>query len=105
MIEAVGYRILVKKDEIETKTAGGIVLAVDEKLERHKVNTGVVVSVGPCAFKAYGPNYTGGPWCKVGDKIIFSRYAGVIVVDPTTSEEYTLLSDDDVAAVIRGNNG
>lgn len=101
MIEALGFRVLVEKDDIETKTAGGIVLAVDEKLERHKVNTGIVKSIGPVAWKAYGPSYSGEPWCSIGDKVIFSRYAGVVVVDPDTAKEYTLLSDDDIAAVVK----
>jgi co-chaperonin GroES (HSP10) len=105
MIKALGFRVLVDKDEPETTTAGGIVLAIDEKLEKHKVNTGTVLSIGPNAFKAYGKDYSGAPWCSVGDKVIFSRYAGVIVVDPDTAKEYTLLNDDDIAAaVVREGN-
>nr|ASN63756.1 co-chaperonin GroES [uncultured virus] len=104
MIKAAGYRVLVKKDELETTTESGIVLAVDEKLEKHKLNTGTVVDVGPNAFKAFSSDYTGEPWCKPGDRVIFSRYAGVIVTDPVDNEEYTLLNDDDISAIIVENS-
>ena len=106
MIQALGYRVLVEKDEVETTTAGGIVLAIDEKLEKHAQNMGTIVNMGPVAFKAFSNNYDGTPWAKPGDRVLFSRYAGVVVVDPDTAREYTLLNDEDIAALItETNNG
>ena len=101
MIKAAGYRVLVKKDEVETTTESGIVLAVDEKLHKHKLNTGVLVDIGPKAWKAYSTDYSGEPWAEVGDKIVFSLYAGFYVTDPEDDEEYLLLNDDDIVAVIQ----
>jgi len=100
VIKAAGYRVLVKKDEVEKETASGIVLVQDDKLQKHKLNTGVVIDVGPKAWKAFSNNYDGEPWAKVGDKVIFSLYAGFYVTDPDDEEEYTLLNDDDIVAVI-----
>ena len=102
MIKALGYRVLVQKDDIETTSKGGIVLAVNEKLEKHAQNIGTVVSIGDKAYKAFSSDYTGEPWVQVGDRVIFSRYAGVIVTDPDTAVEYTLLNDEDVGAVLTG---
>lgn len=101
MIHALGYRVLVLKDEVETTTESGIVLVVDEKLEKHAQNIGTVVNIGDKAFKAFSNDYTGQPWVVPGDRVIFSKYAGTIVVDPGTAIEYTLLNDEDIAAVIR----
>lgn len=101
MIQALGYRVLVEKDDIETTTEAGIVLAIDEKLEKHAQNTGTVINMGSKAFKAFSSDYSGEPWAQPGDRVIFSRYAGVIVVDPYTAREYTLLNDEDIAAVIK----
>ena len=101
MIRAAGFRVLVVRDEIETKSQGGIVFVQDEDLEKHKTNTGIVVDIGPNAFRAYSKDYSGEPWCRVGDRVIFARYAGVVVQDPyDDNKEYVLISDDDVAAII-----
>ena len=104
MIQALGYRVLVEKDDVETTTKSGIVLALDEKLEKHAQNIGTVVNVGDKAFKAFSADYTGEPWVKTGDRVIFSKYAGTILVDPSNGVEYTLLNDEDIGAVVTGED-
>ena len=92
-----GYRIMVKLDEIETQTEAGIVLVVDESREKAAQQTGTVVGIGHTAWKG---RLEQEPWCEVGDKILFSKYAPRLVVDPESGEEYGVINDDDVICVV-----
>ena len=104
MIRPVGHRILVQSDIVETKTKSGLVLALDEKLEVGAKVTGTVLAIGPTAYKH--PDLGGDPWCKVGDRVYWAKYAGKRVVDPddpdteTSKKVLICLNDEDVVAVI-----
>lgn len=102
MIIPTGYRILVKPDDIEKVTKSGIVLVTDEKLERVAQHVGTIVSVGRQAWKAFSKKYDGQPWASVGDRIIYSKYAGKFVKDPETNEQFVILNDEDVVAIVTG---
>ena len=101
-IDVCGHRILVEKDPLEEETEGGIVLVLDEKLEKANQMVGTLVGVGQSAWKAFGLNFDGEPWAKVGDRIMFSRFAGKHIDDPETGKEYTIMNDEDVVAVVTG---
>jgi len=100
MLKALGYRLLVKPDEIETKTETGIVLAVDEKLEKGARITGTVVDIGP---ECWGMHKGNTAWCSVGDKVFWAKYAGKHVIDPYTNEEFVVLNDEDVVVAAYQN--
>jgi co-chaperonin GroES (HSP10) len=100
---AVGFRVLVKPDPIEETTEGGIILAVDKKLEEGAQVTGIVIDVGPEAYRAF--NKAAGfeqyrPWVRPGDHIFYARYAGKRVIDEATKEELLFLNDEDVAGLV-----
>ena len=97
MINVKGYRILVKPDDVETVTAGGIILAIDEKLEKSGQQFGTVVGIGHTAWTG-GNDET--PWCEEGDRILFSKHAGRFVYDPVDDSEYMIMNDTDVLAVV-----
>ena len=99
MIKPAGYRLLVKPNDIEEVSEGGIYLMPDEKLEKAAQTVGTLVAIGEQAWKDVSD---GKPWAKVGDCIMYARYAGKNVVDPDTKEEYVILNDQDVTAVITG---
>lgn len=101
MIEIKGYRILIKQDSVEKETEFGIVLVEDEKLQKHRLNTGTVVGVGSVAYKAYSSDYTGEPWVELNDRVVYSQYSGKYITDPTDDEEYVVVNDEDIIAVIR----
>lgn len=92
MLKALAWRVLVKPDPIEEKTSTGIVLALDEKLEKGARMTGVVMDIGPDVFPNSSVMYGG---LRVGDRIYFAKYAGKVVVDRDTKEEYIVLNDED----------
>lgn len=91
-----GWRILIKPEPVIKKSHGGLILATNEKLERAAGVIGTIVKIGPSAWK----DYKGGePWAKVGDRVIFSKYAGAAIEDGS-EDGLVLLNDEDVQAII-----
>jgi chaperonin GroES len=89
----IGDKVLVRRLEAEAKTKGGIVIPDTAK---EKPKQGKVIAVGS------GRLLKGGKLAaftvKKNDRILFSSYAGTeVTVD---GEEYLLMSEDDVLAVI-----
>lgn len=97
MIQPLLHRIVVKPDPVETKTAGGIILAINEKREQAAAEIGTVVSVGPTCFKDFGQD---SEILKGGDRVYFAKYAGKTVKD-VDGEEYVILNDEDVVAILK----
>tara|TARA_Y100001960_G_C13997828_1_gene505293 strand:+ start:73 stop:516 length:444 start_codon:yes stop_codon:yes gene_type:complete len=93
-----GWRILILPFKMKEKTKGGIFMGQDT-LERQQVASqcGNVLAVGPDAYKDT-KRFPDGPWCKVGDWIMFARYAGSRI--KIEGGEVRLLNDDEVLATI-----
>jgi chaperonin GroES len=99
MIKPAGYRVTVKPDPLEEVTESGLIVAWENK-DREQAGAfyGTLAAVGPSAWKAYDD---GTPWASVGDRVVFSRYAGRYIDDPDDIDtKYILLNDEDVLAVI-----
>ena len=88
MIKPLQDRVVIKKVEAEEKTAGGLILTSAAK---EQPQVAEVVAVGP-GTKDEAMEL------KVGDKIIFSKYAGTDV--KYQGEEYTIMRQQDILAVI-----
>lgn len=95
-IKAVGHHVLVKPLSLEKQSKGGILLAHDERKEKAQIR-GIVVSVGPNCWRDHGD---GEPWATVGDEVFFAQYGGYLIRDPLTDEEFRMLNDEDVCAVV-----
>lgn len=97
MPKAVGFRVLVKPDDVIKTSAGGIAIVTNERLERGATTTGIVVDVGPEAFRAFnkaaGVEYT--PWVQPGDHIFYAKYAGK-GIDDTDGTPLLFLNDEDI---------
>lgn len=99
MVIPCGNKILVKPDPVETKTKSGIVLAIDEKREGAASVTGVIVSTGELAWKEFVDGVwkqVYEPYAKIGDRVQYRRYTGVIVEGDTPEETHLLMNDSDV---------
>lgn len=96
MLKPLLHRILVKPDDVEEVSAGGIVLAIDPKKERLAVECGAIVSMGDTAFS--GDFKTNTP-PKVGDRVYYAKYSGKTVKD-VDKQEYVILNDEDLVAII-----
>lgn len=94
-IRPLNDKIVVKRLEAETKTKGGIVLPDTAK---EKPKEGVVVSLGTGKLLENGSRASF--QVKEKDRVIFSSYAGTEV--KVDGEEYLVLSEDDVLAVVEG---
>jgi chaperonin GroES len=92
-IKPIGEKILVKRLEAEDKTPGGIVLPDTAK---EKPKEGKVVALGE--GKRLESGQRAKFQVKVGDRVIFTSYAGTEV--KVDGEEYLLMSEDDILAVI-----
>lgn len=92
-----GYRLLIKPQEVEEKTAGGIYIPdqVKDKDQAAQMHS-TVVAIGKDAFKEYPKR-----WCDIGDTVLTAKYIGQNVTDPENGEEYRLINDLDVLAVVR----
>ncbi len=92
-IKPIGEKVLVKRLEAEEKTPGGIVLPDTAK---EKPKEGRIIALGE------GKKLESGERAefevKVGDRVIFSSYAGTEV--KVNAEEYVLMSEDDILAVL-----
>ena len=101
-IRACGPRLVLKCEEVphEEISEGGIVISSEKKLRKAAVETGVVISVGHSCWRSFQYDETFVPWCKVGDYISFARYAGKVITDPTTKENFTIINDEDVVSII-----
>lgn len=88
-----GERLIVKPTEEEQTTASGIILPDTAK---EKPQEGEVVAVGPGRLTDDGNRLA--MELKVGDRIIYSKYAGTEYKDGT--EEYLILRESDVLAKI-----
>ena len=94
-IKPINDKVLVKRLEAETKTAGGIVLPDNAK---EKPKEGTIVAVGN------GRLLKGGDRSQFqvakGDRVIFSSYAGTEI--KVQGDEYLILAEDDILAVVEG---
>ena len=88
-------RVIVKRLESETKTAGGIVIP-DSAAE--KPVQGKVIAVGNGKIMEDGKVRPLD--VKVGDKILFGKYSGTEV--KVDGEDLLVMREEDVMAVIEG---
>ena len=94
-----GWGLLVLPFTPREKTKGGILIA-QESLDKLRVatNCGYVLSMGPLAYQDK-EKYPTGPWCKIGEWVIFARYAGSRL--PIEGGEVRILNDDEVLGTIK----
>ena len=91
-----GHRVLVRPLEIEEKTASGIILSTAAQKDREDManTTGLVIEVGDTAFEG-SPM----PWCRVGDRIVFAKYAGLVYLGKD-NVKYRVINDENVVATL-----
>jgi chaperonin GroES len=90
-------RILVRRDEAETISAGGILLPETAKTDRPQKGTVLDVGPGKRHVTVAGP-YTEPCCCKPGDEVLFTKYAGEGI--RLGGEDYFLVKDEDIIAVV-----
>ncbi len=92
-VKPLGDRVFVKVSPQEEKTSGGILLPDTAK---EKPQVGEVAAVGPGKRNEDGSHAE--PEVKVGDKVLYSKYAGTDI--KLGGEDYVLLSEKDILAIV-----
>lgn len=88
-----GEKVLIKRIEAEGKTAGGILLPDTAK---EKPKEGKIIALGNGKLLKSGERAKF--QVKKGERVLFSSYGGTEV--KIDGEEYLLMSEDDILAVI-----
>ncbi|MEX1221178.1 MAG: co-chaperone GroES [Idiomarina sp.] len=89
-------RVIIKRSEAESKSAGGIVLTGSAA---EKSTRGEIVAVGNGRILENGNVQALD--VKVGDKVLFSEGYGV-KTEKIDGEEYLIMSESDILAVVEG---
>ena len=92
-ITPLGDRVLIQRVEAEDTTKGGIILPDSAK---EKPREGVVLAIGTGRLAKNGERVALS--VKKNERVLFSSYAGTDV--KVDGEEYTILSEDEILAVI-----
>jgi chaperonin GroES len=97
--EPTGWRLIVLPFKMDERTKGGIIMN-ESTLEKQQVASqcGNVLAMGPQCYTDK-ERYPEGPWCKVGDWVIFARYAGSRI--QIEGGEIRLLNEDEILATIK----
>ncbi len=92
-LHPLGDRVILQRAEAEEKTAGGILLPETAK---DKPKEGRIIAVGD--GKVLDSGELQKMTVKVGDRVLFSSYAGTEV--KYQGEEFLIMSESDILAVI-----
>lgn len=96
-IKPVEFKILIKVDVVETITKGGIILP-ESSVDRQQIaqEAGEIIAMGEMACSE--PEIWGTNPPQVGDRVVFSKYAGATIQQ--LGKKYRLIQDKDLGAVI-----
>ena len=93
--------LLEEQDQtIKKAKAAGIHFLQSSEMDREQasVDRGVVVAIGPTAFKDFGVSECP---IAIGQSIAFARYSGKTIKDPYTEESFILLNDEDILVTFK----
>jgi co-chaperonin GroES (HSP10) len=98
----VGDNVLILVDEAIEKSVGGIIIPNTSVADNQmRAETGTIVAMGAGAFfwnSERSRPYEGDDKPKIGDHIMFSRYAGRII-NGNDGNQYRLVLDKEIGAV------
>lgn len=99
----VGYMILVALPKVEEAYESGIIKPEQSRREEYILSSmGAVIDMGNQAY-ADKDRFPTGPWCKVGDFVMFRPNTGTRF--KVNGSEYRLMNDDSVQAVVADPRG
>ncbi|MFZ4713946.1 MAG: co-chaperone GroES [Bacteriovoracaceae bacterium] len=88
-------RVLVKRTEEETKTAGGIIIPDNHK---EKPARGEVIAVGT-GYRNSNDGSVRPLDVKKGDKVLFGKYSGTEI--KMNGNDYLIMKEDDILGILQ----
>lgn len=97
----VGYKVLIRVDEIDDRSSGGIFLPDTTREREESANDrGTLIAIGEMAFADWK-----GEKPKAGDRVVFEKYAGSVVqhrgLERGSITRYRLCNDTKIGAIIK----
>jgi len=92
-LRALGHSVLVMPYEPEIDRAKSVIVVPDtvgDRTKMHEVRA-IVVDIGPCAWMEEPE-----PRARIGDKVLISRFAGVLVAGTADKKLYRMVNDRDL---------
>jgi len=94
MIRPLGDKLLIRLDEVEEKTSGGIIL---QEESQDKVTKGTVIAKGKGRILPNGDQIPID--IEVGDKVIFGKYSGLEKVE-VEGQELWIVNEVEIKGII-----
>jgi co-chaperonin GroES (HSP10) len=100
----VGYRLLIAMPEVEETYGDSGILKSTKEIHYDTIlsTIGVVLDMGQQAY-ADKDRFPTGPWCKVGDYVMFRMNTGTRF--KVGGVEYRLMNDDSIEATVNDPRG
>jgi len=92
-----GYKVMIAIPKKDEKIGSVIIPEALRKAEETASIYGCVIDMGAEAYSD-PDKFPSGPWCQVGDWVIFKSYSGTRM--KVQGVEYRLINDDTVEAVV-----
>jgi co-chaperonin GroES (HSP10) len=82
-------RVILKPFVLGKKSAGGIVLPTNQRMDAVNSDKGTVFMVGPEAWSQFKKQPV-----KVGDTVFYAKYGAKVLVDPDVEDSFYILCND-----------
>lgn len=95
-----GWKVLVKPNEVKKKTKGGIILSnTSQENEEYLTAHGHILAMGDLAYRDRDSGQSWkGSWPSVGNRVTYGKYAGQKLV--INGVKLLLLNDDEVTSIL-----
>jgi chaperonin GroES len=94
-LKPLGDRVLLKRLDVESKTAGGIYIPDTAK---EKAQTAEVIAVGAGRLMDDGKRVT--PAVKAGDIVVIGKYAGTEFGAEVAGDAFVIVREDEILGVV-----
>jgi chaperonin GroES len=94
----VEYKVLIRPDEVDDMSAGGMYLPESARdKQQYAMDKGTVIATGEGFFRDLP-----GPVPKVGQRVMYSKYAGSVITleEDGQRKDYRLCNDKDICAIL-----
>ena len=102
-IQPIEYMVLIKPDHVDERTGGGLYLPDTARdKQQHAVDRGIIVSM---AGNAFTDDAVWSEKPKIGDWVIFDKYAGSLIEigESREKEKFRLITDKSVKAILEAD--